>query len=72
MPRAVFTHRPHLVSTDCSVCHTPITLSELATDVNVLGVATCQQCHNASDTRADCATCHIYHPASVARLFKPF
>ena len=72
MPRSIFTHRPHVIATDCAACHASVDTSGLATDVNVPGVDSCQRCHAPSETRADCATCHIYHPPSVARLLRAF
>jgi mono/diheme cytochrome c family protein len=69
MPHSVFSHRPHVkLASDCVACHASVLKSKLATDVNVPGVANCQTCHKPSQTRADCATCHLYHPKSVAQL----
>jgi len=42
--------------------------SKLATDVNVPGVTLCATCHGTTRARADCETCHVYHPPSLARL----
>ena len=68
LPRVKFTHAPHVIQTKCETCHDSIAKSKKATDVNVPTVATCQQCHTSSKVRADCSTCHAYHPRSVARL----
>ena len=45
-----------------------VSWSNLATDVNVPGVANCQMCHKPSQARAECETCHVYHPSSPAKL----
>lgn len=72
MKHAIFSHAPHVkLAPDCVACHGSVEKSKLATDVNVPGVANCQTCHKPSQTRADCATCHVYHPKSVAQLVKP-
>jgi hypothetical protein len=70
MKRAVFTHGPHLVATNCANCHTSINGSMLAIDFNSPGVATCQTCHTSSGARSTCAACHIYHPPSGGRLLR--
>jgi len=33
-------------------------------------VDTCQSCHSPGEARADCSTCHVYHPPSVAAMLK--
>ncbi len=73
MPRSIFTHAPHVQQgqASCDTCHPSIWKSQAATDVNVPGVAKCQTCHKPSQTRSDCATCHIYHPRSAAELLTP-
>jgi hypothetical protein len=45
-----------------------VSWSQCGIDVNVPGVANCQMCHKPSQARAECETCHVYHPASPARL----
>jgi hypothetical protein len=68
MPRSVFNHLPHITQTTCETCHGSMKTSAFATDVNVPGVASCAACHAPSKTRSNCATCHIYHPRSMASL----
>ncbi len=62
--RANFTHLPHLQQLGCQACHTGIAESRKAEDVNLPGVASCQNCHRPGKSRADCTECHIYHPPS--------
>src|SRR5262249_36899292 len=45
-----------------------VSWSNLATDVNVPGVANCQMCHKPSQAKSACETCHVYHPSSPAKL----
>jgi hypothetical protein len=68
MSRSIFNHAPHVTDATCESCHGGVRTSKFATDVNVPGVAECQTCHNASQVRATCATCHVYHPPSAVRL----
>jgi hypothetical protein len=68
MARSIFNHAPHVTDTTCESCHGGVRTSKFATDVNVPGVAECQTCHNPSQVRATCATCHVYHPPSAVRL----
>ena len=82
MKRAVFTHAPHVTTTDCARCHGSviggrrtvesgvIVGSTLASDLNSPGVANCQSCHKRSGARQDCAACHVYHPPSAERLLR--
>ena len=65
---ATFTHKPHLLQATCETCHASVVGSKSAIDVNVPAVGTCQSCHNASQARADCASCHVYHPRSAAEM----
>lgn len=62
MPRATFVHVPHLSQADCLKCHPGIEKSKLATDLHVLGVESCQECHRPRSVRQDCQSCHRYHP----------
>jgi hypothetical protein len=64
----MFTHKPHLLQARCESCHGTVTASKSGADVNLPGVASCQSCHNNSQARADCASCHRYHPRSAAEL----
>jgi hypothetical protein len=66
MRRATFTHAPHAPQADCLTCHRGVTISKLATDLVVPGVASCRSCHAPSKARSDCAACHTYHPAAAA------
>jgi hypothetical protein len=68
MPRAIFTHRPHVTQRDCNACHASAVRSDRSEDVNVPGLSNCQECHSPGQARADCAACHVYHPKSLARL----
>ncbi|OSZ72209.1 hypothetical protein CAP39_02285 [Sphingomonas sp. IBVSS1] len=54
----------------CVACHTGITRSKAATDVNIPGVANCRECHgapaktllaNTAKAGDSCDTCHGYH-----------
>ena len=64
LERAQFTHLPHVQQRPCESCHARIRESKKAEDVNLPGIATCQSCHRAGKSRADCAECHRYHPPS--------
>ncbi len=68
MARSVFNHAPHVTETGCDTCHKSTRTSKYATDVNVPGVESCRACHNPSQVRASCSTCHVYHPPSALRL----
>jgi hypothetical protein len=85
MKRAVFSHAPHVTTTDCARCHGSvidgrrsapgvaggvIIGSTLASDLNSPGVGTCQSCHTSSGARQDCAACHVYHPPSAERMLR--
>ena len=65
---ATFTHKPHLLQARCETCHSSIATSKAGIDSNLAPVATCQGCHNSSQARADCGSCHRYHPRSAAEL----
>jgi len=65
MSHSIFNHAPHVTGTKCESCHGGVSKSQFATDVNVPGVAVCQTCHRPSQVRANCATCHTYHPPSA-------
>ena len=69
---AVFTHKPHVEQANCLACHQSVVTSSKATDVNEPNAASCTVCHAPSKSRSDCATCHNYHPPSVARLLARF
>ena len=65
---AVFTHKPHLLREQCESCHRTIGTSNTGEDINLPGVAKCQECHQSARPRADCVSCHRYHPRSAAEL----
>jgi hypothetical protein len=62
LDRAVFNHAPHLLQLPCEKCHAQVSKSKRADQVNLPGVATCQNCHRPGKSRHDCAECHLYHP----------
>ena len=66
MPAATFDHKPHVLQGKCDTCHTKIEGSKAAVDVNVPNVASCRTCHDGSQARNDCVSCHFYHPRSAA------
>jgi hypothetical protein len=68
MSHSVFNHKPHVTATKCESCHGDVLKSKKASDINVPGLANCQQCHGPSQSRSACGTCHVYHPPSVATL----
>jgi len=65
---ATFTHKPHLLQAKCESCHAAVAKSNAGPDVNLPAVASCQSCHNDSQARADCGSCHRYHPRSAAEM----
>jgi c(7)-type cytochrome triheme protein len=65
---AMFTHKPHLLQAKCESCHASVAKSNAGPDVNLPAVASCQSCHNDSQARADCGSCHRYHPRSAAEM----
>jgi len=65
---AVFTHKPHLLQAKCETCHAAIAGSKSGIDANVPGIANCQSCHNSAEARADCVSCHTYHPRSATEV----
>ena len=60
---AIFSHRPHTNQTSCDTCHA-VTKSNAGVDVNLPPVKSCESCHDAARARADCVSCHTYHPPS--------
>jgi len=60
--KASFDHAAHQGLT-CVSCHPKAATSAVSSDMLLPGIATCQNCHNASRTSAGdtCATCHVYH-----------
>jgi len=66
--RARFSHKPHVDVAKCESCHATADQSQKATDINEPGVAKCEECHAPAKSRSGCATCHVYHPPSLARL----
>lgn len=75
MPRALFDHKPHVRIRACADCHAirggGVLTSKSAEDVLVPTVAVCRECHKPSQTRADCATCHVFHPPSYPLRVAP-
>ena len=83
LKRAVFSHAPHVTTTNCATCHgsvidgrrdvsgssaSALLGSTAAVELNVPSVTQCQTCHTPTRARSDCATCHRYHPPSAGRL----
>lgn len=68
MKGAAFNHNPHGVVA-CTECHSKAQESKATADVMLPGVATCQQCHRASNpsASANCTECHVYHDWSKAK-----
>lgn len=66
LPRSFFDHKPHVRTRSCGQCHGEsgkgVTASKSELDVLVPDVASCRTCHRPSETRADCLTCHRFHP----------
>ena len=60
--RSVFNHAPHTIQARCESCHAGVRTSKAAADVNVPSIDSCRTCHNRSQVRDDCATCHRFHP----------
>lgn len=66
--RSVFNHAPHTIQARCESCHAGVRASKAAADVNVPSIDSCRTCHNRSQVRDDCATCHRFHPTSVVHM----
>ena len=66
--RSVFNHAPHTIQARCESCHAGVRTSKAAADVNVPPIDSCRTCHNPSQVRDDCATCHRFHPSSVVHM----
>ena len=66
--RSVFNHAPHTIQARCESCHAGVRTSKAAADVNVPSIESCRTCHNRSQVRDDCATCHRFHPSSVVHM----
>jgi hypothetical protein len=62
LAHAKFNHLPHVLQKNCESCHTTVSKSMKAEDVNLPGIANCQSCHRPGKSRPDCAECHYYHP----------
>jgi hypothetical protein len=63
--RATFVHAPHLLQADCTRCHPDVEKSKEAAALNFRGVESCRECHRPRGVRADCQSCHRYHPRAV-------
>ncbi len=63
LPLSVFSHKKHK-NMDCTSCHEAET-SELASDVLMPDLASCQTCHGGEDAgdrlQSTCITCHEFH-----------
>jgi hypothetical protein len=66
---AFFSHRPHTNRESCDTCH-PVAKSREGVDVNLPPVQSCRTCHDGSRARADCVSCHTYHPPSAAEMMR--
>jgi hypothetical protein len=66
---AVFSHKPHTNQVACDSCHT-VAKSRAGVDVNLPSIRSCETCHDAARARADCVSCHTYHPQSAAELVR--
>jgi Cytochrome c7 and related cytochrome c len=73
LPAATFSHKPHLVQA-CDTCHgvakSGVGDDEKGEDVNLPPVRSCVTCHDSARARADCVSCHLYHPQSAAELVR--
>lgn len=68
LKRSMFNHAPHVLQAKCESCHSGIRTSKTAADVNLPAIDSCRSCHNASQVRDTCATCHRFHPGSLVTL----
>lgn len=63
MPKSVFDHKPHVEQT-CDSCH-QAEQSEVATDVLMPKIESCQTCHGGEDSEnklhSECIDCHRFH-----------
>jgi len=66
---AFFSHRPHTNQESCDTCHA-VAKSREGVDVNLPPVQSCRTCHDGSRARADCVSCHTYHPPSAAEMMR--
>jgi len=70
---ATFSHKPHLVQA-CDTCHAVATSGagedDKGEDVNLPRVKSCATCHDSARARAECVSCHLYHPQSAAELVR--
>ena len=66
---AFFSHRPHTNQESCDTCHA-VAKSREGIDVNLPPVQSCRTCHDGSRARADCVSCHLYHPPSAAEMMR--
>lgn len=73
MPKGRFDHARHLAQ-DCGTCH-EARGSELASDVLLPQVATCQNCHGGERAEqkvpSTCISCHEFHFLSQPRMTAP-
>ena len=67
LPHSVFSHDPHRML-ECASCHAQAPKSKETADVLIPGIATCRNCHTASQrllpadaAQGRCFECHQYH-----------
>ena len=60
-------HKTHIeAELSCQTCHGPIEKREkVAMETAVVAMASCIGCHQASDVKADCYTCHAWPSSDV-------
>lgn len=57
-----FNHAPHTRIARCELCHAAARTSKGPADPLAPSIVTCQKCHQPSQVKAACGTCHLYHP----------
>lgn len=66
LPRARFTHAPHVSQVTCETCHQTTEATPGTTGLSTPRIETCRQCHATGQAPFGCAVCHTYHPAPEA------
>jgi hypothetical protein len=46
----------------CDRCHGDVSQSKKSTDLHLLSITSCRECHNPRGQTQDCELCHRYHP----------
>ena len=66
-PGITWSHKTHIeAELSCQTCHGPIEKREkVAMETAVVAMASCIGCHQASDVKADCYTCHAWPSSDV-------